>query len=47
MYIPQSTTDMIAKSLKRGSTVELKVEHGQLAIIEIKRKLVDNSINTK
>lgn len=29
----------IIKMLKDGSTVELKIEHGQVCVIEIKRKL--------
>ena len=31
----------IVQMLKNGSTVELKIEQGQVAVIEIKRKLKD------
>lgn len=35
----QEMVQTILTLLRKGSTVELKIEHGQIAVIEIQRKL--------
>lgn len=37
--ITPEITEMIARILKRGNTVELKKERGQLVIVEITRQV--------
>lgn len=36
--MPKEITEMCEKILQAGNQVELKIEHGQIVVVEIRRK---------